>query len=420
MRILYCVQRYGAGIAGGAEAACRNVAERMVARGHHVEVITSCALNYDTWADHFEPGTEEINGVIVHRLPVRAPRDIDAFGPLHGRTISGHVPLAVERDWLRVNGPEVVGLTEWIDREVHRFDVVDVFTYLFMTAGLGTRVAAARVPTVLHPTAHDEPAFWLDVFRPMFDAASAMAFLTPEEMELAGRRLGRRRRADELVGLGVGTDAVGDGDRFRREHDLGDGDLVVYLGRLDPGKGPDELYRFMVSLMDSGRTSARLLVVGQQVITLPEHPGVIFTGFVDEQTKHDALAAATVFVQPSYFESFSLSLCEAWVEGRPALVQGRCDVLRGQAARSRGGIPYTGLAEFDAALARLLADPALRDQLGHAGRQYVVANYQWDTVLDRYEQLLARAIGERRLADHSLTSPRGPSPALRHAFDRVP
>jgi glycosyltransferase involved in cell wall biosynthesis len=154
-------------------------------------------------------------------------------------------------------------------------------------------------------------------------------------------------------------------------------------------------------------------------MSLPEHPGVIFTGFVDEQTKHDALAAATVFVQPSYFESFSLSLCEAWVEGRPALVQGRCDVLRGQVERSKGGLPYTGFAEFDAALAVLLASPALREQLGQAGREYVLANYEWDDVLDRYERLLRRVIGQRGQTNAAEIAPIRPSPALRHAFDRA-
>ena len=38
MRLLYVVQRYGETIAGGAEQHCREMAERMARRGHHVEV----------------------------------------------------------------------------------------------------------------------------------------------------------------------------------------------------------------------------------------------------------------------------------------------------------------------------------------------------------------------------------------------
>jgi len=395
MRILYCVQRYGEEIAGGAEAACRSLAERMARRGHEVEVLTTCALSYNDWSDHFPEGTSTLNGIVVHRVRVREPRTTERFWPLHVRTTDpGGAALAVERDWLRTLGPDAPSFVAWLTMHAGSFDVVVFFTYLYATTGLAVRAAAEVAPVVLQPTAHDEPAFWLDVYRPMYDAVTALAFLTPEEQQLAAAR-----RVDaamnEVVGLGVDTTIIGDGERFRRDFELGGEPLVVYLGRIDPGKGPDELFRFMTYLIDAGRTDARFVVVGEAVMQLPDHPGVTFTGFVDEQTKADALAAATVFVQPSYFESFSLSLCEAWVQGRPALVQGRCTVLRGQVERSGGGIPYSGLAAFDAALRRLLSDPNLREHLGVAGRAYVEASYAWPAVLDRYETLLERVIGAR-------------------------
>ena len=73
MRLCYVVQRYGTHIAGGAEQFCREMAERMAARGHHVEVVTSCAQSYIDWANEFEPGRTTMNGVLVHRLPVALP-----------------------------------------------------------------------------------------------------------------------------------------------------------------------------------------------------------------------------------------------------------------------------------------------------------------------------------------------------------
>ena len=67
MNLLFVVQRYGANVAGGAEAHCRMFAERLAARGHDVTVLTSCARDYDTWADAYPPGVERIDGVDVHR-----------------------------------------------------------------------------------------------------------------------------------------------------------------------------------------------------------------------------------------------------------------------------------------------------------------------------------------------------------------
>ena len=53
VRLLYTVQRYGPEIVGGSEAACRMFAERLVARGHDVHVLTSCARRFTDWADEY-------------------------------------------------------------------------------------------------------------------------------------------------------------------------------------------------------------------------------------------------------------------------------------------------------------------------------------------------------------------------------
>ena len=74
MRLLYVVQRYGETIAGGAEQHCREMAERMAQRGHHVEVATTCAQSYVDWADAYEPGRSTSNGVRGAPVPGGARR----------------------------------------------------------------------------------------------------------------------------------------------------------------------------------------------------------------------------------------------------------------------------------------------------------------------------------------------------------
>ena len=43
-------------------------------------------------------------------------------------------------------------------------------------------------------------------------------------------------------------------------------------------------------------------------------------------------------------------LTESFAQRRPALVQRRCAVLEGHARRSGGALPYSGFAEFEAAV----------------------------------------------------------------------
>ena len=106
MKLLYSVQRYGADVVGGSEAAARMFAEHLVERGHDVHVLTSCALSYVDWANVLPPGTEEINGVTVHRLPVADLRRPEKFGPLHGWMIAGPrpSPLFEQQRWAKQIG----------------------------------------------------------------------------------------------------------------------------------------------------------------------------------------------------------------------------------------------------------------------------------------------------------------------------
>lgn len=392
MRILYVVQRYGREVAGGAEAACRELAEKMVEHGHEVHVVTSTAVDYTDWANHFPPVDTEIEGVQVHRLAVRETRDPIQFTPLNALVVEGerHPAPLMQRRWMAAQGPRLTALPGWLRRHAAGFDVIDFFTYLYHPTWVGLPIASALAPTLLHPTAHDERPFHLPLFDEVFRHATGFAFFTPEERDLLERRM-RSSPISEIVGIGIEPPAsAGDPQRFRDRFGLGDRPYLLFLGRVDPGKGSDEVERFFRAYKERNPGPLALVVMGQAVTTPEEHEDVIVTGFVDEQTKSDGLAGASIFVQPSYFESFSIALVEAWLHGVPGLVQGHTDVLVGQAHRSGGAVPYVGYAEFETAVDMLLEDDDLRSRLGAAGRRYAEAEYGWAPVLERYSDLIDR------------------------------
>lgn len=397
MRVLYSVQRYGDDIVGGSESACRTFAENLTSRGHQVEVTTSCARSYIDWADSYEPGASVINGVTVHRHRVRHIRRPEVFGPLDQWVHGGPhpVPLSVQQRWSRAMGPDLSDQRSWLLRNASRFDVAIFMTYLYSTTTIGLPTLARLVPTVLQPTAHDEPPFRIGIMDPVFRLADAMLFFTPEEEAVVKHRFGFHPPG-QVVGMGIDMDPVGEPQRFRDRFGLGQSEYVLYAGRVDPMKGAIELAEFFVAFKRRNPGNLKLVVAGEQLVPLPEHPDIVFTGFLDETTKHDALAGAVALVQPSYFESFSIVLCESWVQRRPALVQAGCEVLAGQARRSGGAIPYRGFAEFEIALLRLLHDPQGATEMGERGHQYVAANYGWGTVVDGVETVAQAAIDRFR------------------------
>ena len=392
MRLMMVVQRYGRDIAGGSEQCCRLFAEHLAARGHHVEVATSCARRYTDWANEFPTGPEDVNGITVHRFPVDQPRDQRAFEAIHRVNVGTErpVPLFLQEEWVERMGPRTTGLPGFLVDRADDLDAIVFFTYLYYPTIRGLEAVAGRVATVFHPTVHREPGITVPIYDRLFRLPDAFGFLTVEERDLVARQMGVEGLA-AVVGVGVDLGATGDGGRFREAHGLGDDPYLLYVGRVDPGKGSLEAYQYFLTYKERNPGPLKLVVVGDQVVPLGEHPDIVLTGFLSDQEKDDALDGCTAFLQPSYFESFSMALTEAWALRRPALVQGRCDVLVGQARRSGGALPYVGFAEFEATVDLVLDDPDLAERMGAAGRRYVEDQYRWDVVLDRYEALLDQA-----------------------------
>jgi glycosyltransferase involved in cell wall biosynthesis len=391
MRLLFVVQRYGAEVAGGAEQHCRQFARRLSAMGHRVEVVTSRAINSATWEDEYRPGADDCDGVTVHRLSTGMCRDEAYFDALSWRVLySGEevAPVLAEA-WVRAQGPLLPELVPWLSQRVSGFDVVVFFTYLFFPTWAGLPAAVGRAPTVLHGTAHDEPPFWLPVYDVMLRLPDVYAWSTEEERDLLRRR-GAGRIPGEVIGIGTDLDAAASGDpvRFRRTQGLQDRPYLLTLGRVAEGKGSPDLAAWFAAYKERRPGPLALVFAGEIQTELERHPDIFTTGFVTDRDRNDALAGAFALVQPSYFESFSMVLSEAWAAGKPSLVQGRSAVLAGQAHRSGGALCFTGFAEFGAAVDLLLDDPGLTARLGAAGRAYVAERYSWEAVLERYVRLL--------------------------------
>jgi glycosyltransferase involved in cell wall biosynthesis len=138
-----------------------------------------------------------------------------------------------------------------------------------------------------------------------------------------------------------------------------------------------------------------LVLVGRAVLPVPVHVNITHLGVLSDAEKLSLVGGSRLLVHPSPFESLSMALLEAWKMGRPALVNGRCAVLRGQVQRANGGLYYGSYEEFSEALAWLLAHPAQADALGRSGRAYFERHYSWDVVMAKYERLLGQVAGPR-------------------------
>ena len=395
MRVALVVQRYGTEVNGGSETHARFVAELLAP---HVEltVLTSCALDYVTWANHYDPGPTEVNGVPVLRFPVARPRSAAGFKAASAAAYAAPGNLQLGRAWMSAQGPRVPALHEHLEQE-HGYDAVAFMTYLYATTAEGLPRVAGR--SVLVPTVHDEPPLRLRVFDEVFALPRVLIFNTPEEQALAQRRFGVEPERARIAGVGVSEPPASDAERFRRHAGV-ERPYALCIGRLDGSKGVPDLLDHHERYRDACREGLDLVLVGDGPLRLPRAPWLHTPGFVPEQLKHDALAGAAVVVVPSPYESLSMAQLEAWSHGRPTLANEVSPVLVGQSRRSGGGLWYAGAGEYAAMLDLLAGTRPLADAIGAQGRRYVHRAHTWDRVREVWlEALETAAAGANEFAN---------------------
>lgn len=389
MRVAFVTPRWGPEMIGGAEHALRGFAERLAAAGWECEVLTTRAADHLTWENRLPGGTATEHGVTVTRfdaLPSRRETvpDLDARVLLRPAEAW---PGEAER-WIDLQGPAAPDLLDAVASS--SADAVVFSPYLYYPSVRG--IPAARAPTVLHPALHDEPISRLSVFERTFDRASAFAFYTEEERELAERRFRVADRPAVVSGIGVDPPpAEASSPEARLPAELEDRPFVLSVGRVEAHKGSALLARSF-TLYKALRPGPLALVFAGPVgrPAPPVHDDLVVLGTVDEATKWALLRRARALVSSSPFESFSLVVMEAWSAGTPVLVNAASPVTAGHVDRSRGGLAFADFPSFAAALERLRVDDDVAEGLAAAGRRYVDERYRWPVVIDRYRRFLER------------------------------
>lgn len=386
MRIGMVVQRYGEGVDGGAEVHCRAVAERLAARGHQVTVLTTTALDYLSWANHFPPGESQLEGVAVRRFPVARRRWVRPFNLWSRKIYWGGQPIDLQWRWLVRQGPYCPELVQHLVEREAEYQAIVFFTYLYFPTAAGLPLVPRRA--LLVPTAHDEPTLYLPLFRPVFHLPRVIIYNTRAEMDLVRRVTGNGQVPGRVVALGIDPPVAGGGAEFKKRHGI-EGPMLLYLGRVDVMKGCREMLEHFSRLAAGpGLAGLKLVLVGKRHMDLPKHPGVVGLGFVDEAERDAALDAADLLVMPSPHESLSMVTLEASAAMKPVLVNAQCEVLAEYVERAGAGLAYRDYPQFSAAVRRLLGNPAEAAAMGRDGAAYVAEHYGWEPVLRAYEEEL--------------------------------
>ena len=403
--IIHVPRRFVANEWGGTETVVLEISKQQRAAGLNPRIITSMAL-----ADHTH---DEIAGISVDRHP--------HIYPFFGLS-------AADRAAMDKKGGNLLSLS--LLRALIREPDVRLFhAHALKRLGGSVRTAARwrKKPYIvsLHGGIFDVPAAELsDLTKPIegkiewgkpfgallgarkvLDDADHVICVGDSEAQKAKASLPHDRVSYLPNGVDCQRFTTGEGRRFREHFGIApDAFLVVNISRIDSQKNQLGLLEAFARFRAT-TPSARLVMIGPE--TQPAYgdklrafiaanqlgeSATIIPGLSNESgLLIDAYHAADTFVLSSRHEPFGIVILEAWCAGRAVIVS-RVGGLQTLVRDGETGFFFDpdssdAATQLTAHLTALHANPALRNQVGEAGRAEATAHYDWTRIAARLEEI---------------------------------
>ncbi len=401
-KIAIIVQRYGAEVNGGAEMHARMIAQKL-ALFYDVTVLTSCALDYDTWKPVF-PEIELDDGIVHVKRFHNSARNTQLqeysykkikkspFVYLRYKLFKwlGYwIPFRSNTNWtdqnnmlwLEAQGPAMPELLNYISTQKNNYDAFIFFTTLYYPTALG--IMQVQEKSILVPTMHNETASFFPVYQKVMSCANWIMYNTESERRFSEKIFPVKNTKNVIAAVGIDVPLFEPDNSILSKFNIQQ-PYVIYVGRIDKSKGCDEMIRYFLKYIQHTQSELLLVLVGKSSMPLPAHSAVISTGFISDDEKTKLMLMARALIIPSKFESLSLVLLESFACKVPVIANGKTDVLKDHINKSKGGWCYTSYREFKASLNALSDNEKKLDQKRQNGFEYVTSNYSWIAVIKKY------------------------------------
>lgn len=365
----------------------QNMSRGLLERGHEVTIFTTDSHNKPRGSKNV-PEPSAIRGIKVHE-----------FRSLGGGTMRG-LPFHLSP-----------GIVPALATQTANYDIIHLHEYrTFQNIVVHHYARKFRVPYVLQAHGSLPTTIGRQVLKQRYDelwgctllkdAARVIAVSKTEAEQYANAGVSEDRVETIPHGLNLRVfDNLPAKGRFRRKHALDDQKIILYLGRLHQLKGLDLLAKAFAELTESTR-SVTLAVAGPDagyltplkklVADLGVSNKVVFCGPIYGQQKLEAYVDADVYVLPSYYEIFSMTVLEACACGTPVVVTDRCGLANAVDGHA-GVVSPCDEKQLAEAILRILSDERLGRQLGEGGKQLVRERYSLEEMTKQLERVYQEA-----------------------------
>lgn len=379
MRLAIVVQGYHPEIVGGAEAHAAMLAEKLLKRGHEIDVLTTTSMSSSKWEEVLPAGDEQINGITIKRFKTGSRFPFFWLWERAFRWLSYLSFGLFDRLWLRAQGPYCPDLIKYLDCSVQCYEKIIFFSYLYYPFVYG--VLSAKNKAIAIPTVHDEAALTVRMVRRALCCVSVIWANSEAESKLLQQRVGIPKHRIEVMGVGI--DGLDPGSQTKH---VGRSPYFLYLGRIGKSKGVDILIEFFKSRQDLHLILAGKLDNG---FVIPEQKNIEFLGFVDAQKKEELIKNAAALINPSKYESLSLIALEAMQSKTPLIVNRDSNVLKTYADQFESVKAFRSMKDLaicvDWALSTGWAEERHQEQL-NISAEWVRNFYAWPSILERMEK----------------------------------
>lgn len=265
-----------------------------------------------------------------------------------------------------------------------------------------------NTPVILVGCMHiaDKHGFHNPRIKKMIRKAKGYIALTPNEKDFLVNQWAIDAAKIEVIGVGIDTrhskssiNAI----NIREELSCGAKDPVIaFVGQHGLHKGIDTLIRAMPRVWRKFPNTQLVIAGGTTPFTgrfkhKAQKMGlgrIHFIDDVDENKKYEILEACDIFASPSGFESFGITILEAWSKKKPVI---GCDI---EATRHliRDGdtgflVEYKNIPQLAETIIRLIDHPRLRKKVGENGYKKLQKNYTAEIIGERYRNFYDKIVG---------------------------
>jgi len=290
-------------------------------------------------------------------------------------TVNQTVRVPLEVNLTAMRGPFSFGLESYLEHNVQLYDLVVTHNNIFRPAVVAVEKANKfGVPIISIPHAHLDDDFYHfpDVHQSVINSDLVLAAprVTCDFYQQKGANVSYLAAGIDSKEVFSNTDIAA----FQNVSTV-ESPFVLVLGR----KSSAKCYQKVIDAVEqlSQEIDIHVVMIGPEEDNMPLNSACVsYLGRQPREVVRGALLSCTALVNMSSSESFGIVLLEAWMAGKPVIVNNACAAFHDLAIDNHNALLVNNVSELQKAISNVVNDPSLCERLAVNGAE-LLPDYDW-------------------------------------------